>query len=151
MWLRSQRIHSGRLRDYIHQDDDAETSRTMLDPCRVWDDEHAEFAIGLRVPGCPHMVFGPGADDKTDEFTLWLFDGAGSWASVDYEPEGTDYAVDQYGPRRLWGEVEAAYSWWDGLRRPERERFGLTVTPDRQTVWLDDPAGGHAWQPEVGK
>jgi hypothetical protein len=48
-------------------------------------------------------------------------------------------AVSQYGPRRLWDEVEEAYSWWIEAGSPGRERFGMTVTADGQWVWLDHP------------
>ncbi|MGW3046210.1 hypothetical protein ACWC9T_41005 [Kitasatospora sp. NPDC001159] len=46
----------------------------------------------------------------------------------------------QYGPRRLWDEVAAAHRWWEDHGRPTPERFGLTVTADRQWAWLDRPA-----------
>ncbi|GHE03985.1 hypothetical protein [Streptomyces alanosinicus] len=48
--------------------------------------------------------------------------------------------VWQSGPRRLWDEAEAAYDWWLNNDRTSRERFGLTVTAEGQSVWLDDPA-----------
>ncbi|KQX52890.1 MULTISPECIES: methyltransferase domain-containing protein [unclassified Streptomyces] len=38
-----------------------------------------------------------------------------------------------------------ALSLWLRERRPERERFGVTVSGDRQWAWLDDPAGPYAW------
>ena len=45
----------------------------------------------------------------------------------------------QYGPRRLWDEVSAAYLRWARLGRPALDRFGLTITPDGQHLWLDTP------------
>ncbi|WP_255218798.1 hypothetical protein [Actinomadura formosensis] len=33
--------------------------------------------------------------------------------------------------------MEDAYRWWDGLDRPTADRWGLTVTPEGQYVWLD--------------
>ncbi|WP_328955082.1 hypothetical protein [Kitasatospora purpeofusca] len=33
----------------------------------------------------------------------------------------------------------ATYRWWADQGRPGCERFGLTVTPERQYVWLDSP------------
>ncbi|MFD7450082.1 hypothetical protein [Kitasatospora sp. NPDC059827] len=62
-----------------------------------------------------------------------------SWATVDREPGRTAYEVVQSGPRRLWDEVEAAWGRWDAHGRPGFERFGLTVSPDGQAVWLDTP------------
>ncbi|WP_330175797.1 methyltransferase domain-containing protein [Streptomyces sp. NBC_01498] len=36
-------------------------------------------------------------------------------------------------------------SLWEREGRPQRERFGLTVGPDRQWAWLDDPSGPYVW------
>ncbi|MFJ8658879.1 methyltransferase domain-containing protein [Streptomyces sp. NPDC093795] len=53
--------------------------------------------------------------------------------------------------RFLWGLVggtldrREALSLWLRERRPERERFGVTVSGDRQWAWLDDPGGPYAW------
>jgi hypothetical protein len=33
-----------------------------------------------------------------------------------------------------------AYQWWTEQDRPDRQQFHLTVTRERQWVWLDDPA-----------
>ncbi|MFG2005144.1 hypothetical protein ACGFNU_38965 [Spirillospora sp. NPDC048911] len=33
---------------------------------------------------------------------------------------------------------ENAYWWWQGLGCPTADRWGLTVTPEGQSVWLDD-------------
>jgi hypothetical protein len=49
--------------------------------------------------------------------------------------------VEQYGPRRLWEEVAETHRWWVGAGRPVRERFGVTVTPTGQCVWLDTADG----------
>lgn len=38
-----------------------------------------------------------------------------------------------------------ALSLWERERRPERERFGVTITGGRQWAWLDDPAGPYVW------
>ncbi|MEV5573300.1 protein-L-isoaspartate(D-aspartate) O-methyltransferase [Spirillospora sp. NPDC052269] len=47
--------------------------------------------------------------------------------------------VVQRGPRDLWDELEAAVRQWHAWERPGPERFGLTITPDDQHVWLDSP------------
>ncbi|MFJ4963574.1 hypothetical protein EES43_19245 [Streptomyces sp. ADI96-02] len=62
-----------------------------------------------------------------------------SWASADYTPERQEYAVTQYGPRRLWDEARSAYRAWEALGRPARDRAGLSVTAGGQQVWLDSP------------
>ncbi|MER8067058.1 methyltransferase domain-containing protein [Streptomyces sp. NPDC094034] len=38
-----------------------------------------------------------------------------------------------------------ALSLWERERRPERDRFGVTITGGRQWAWLDDPAGPYVW------
>jgi len=53
--------------------------------------------------------------------------------------------VTEGGPRPLWRMVEDAYRLWEGVGQPSWARFGLTATPDRQTVWLDDPVTGPHW------
>ncbi|MFC8505581.1 methyltransferase domain-containing protein [Streptomyces sp. NPDC057411] len=42
-------------------------------------------------------------------------------------------------------EGREALSLWQRERRPERERFGVTVSGGRQWAWLDDPDGAYAW------
>ncbi|MFJ1745890.1 hypothetical protein ACIOJD_06545 [Streptomyces sp. NPDC088116] len=116
----------------------ATTTRTGLDPRRVFGNEDAAFTAGVLVPDCRYGV-GHGPDG---EFTLWLADHtSGAWACVDYVPGATEFRLRQHGPRRLWAEVEAAYAWWEDAGSPERTRYGLTVTPAGQHLWLDAP--GH--------
>ncbi len=144
MWLRGQQVRWGRLREYIHHEDQADKTTTRLRPDAVTGHVDVEFAIGVQTPNCQHLTFH--ASDGSGEFTLWLFDAhTGAWAAVDYKPDAATCQVEQYGPRRLWDEVEAAYTWWDATGRPERERFGLTVTPERQYVWHNSPDSGHTW------
>jgi protein-L-isoaspartate(D-aspartate) O-methyltransferase len=38
-----------------------------------------------------------------------------------------------------------AFSLWERERRPDRERFGVTVDAERQWAWLDDPGGPYVW------
>ncbi|WP_381795227.1 methyltransferase domain-containing protein [Streptomyces niveus] len=114
----------------------ATTARTSLDPRDVFGDENAAFTAGVLVPDCRCTV-GHGPDG---EFTVWLADHAtGSWTSVDYVPDATEFDTHQHGPRRLWSEVETAYEWWQSACSPDRTRYGLTVTPTGQYVWLDTP------------
>ncbi|MEV6782642.1 methyltransferase domain-containing protein [Streptomyces sp. NPDC051098] len=42
-------------------------------------------------------------------------------------------------------DPQEALSLWERERRPQRERFGVTVSGDRQWAWLDDPEGPYAW------
>ncbi|MEV7089732.1 methyltransferase domain-containing protein [Streptomyces sp. NPDC093085] len=109
---------------------------TGLDPRAVFGDEDATFTAGVLVPGCRYSV-GHGPEG---EFTLWLADHAtGSWAGVDYVPGAGTHPLQQHGPRALWDEVREAYGWWRRAGSPARTRYGLTVTPTHQYVWLDTP------------
>lgn len=96
----------------------------------------AMFAIGVQVP----EAF-PLTERYADgSYTLWLHDSAvTSWATADWEPGRDEYEIVQSGPRRLWDAVAEAWTWWDDQGRPGFDRFGLTVTADGQTVWLDSP------------
>jgi protein-L-isoaspartate O-methyltransferase len=38
-----------------------------------------------------------------------------------------------------------ALSLWERERRPQRDRFGVTVSGQHQWAWLDDPEGPYAW------
>ena len=138
MWLRQHRVLLGSLREYVHADDHSDRKTTELDPRAIFGDPDGDFAVATRIHDC--TWYRANAADGSGEFTIWLLGLAGerSWASVDFEGHAP-YAVEQYGPRRLWDEVEAAYRWWTEVGRPSTDRFGLTVGPDRQQVWLDVP------------
>ncbi len=62
---------------------------------------------------------------------LWVADTeATSWASVDYDGlDAASFRVRQHGPRRLWHEIETAYTAWDRLGRPPIDQHTLTMTP----------------------
>jgi methyltransferase of ATP-grasp peptide maturase system len=138
MWLRRDRVLLGPLREYVHADDHPDRKTTELDPREVFGDPDIDFAVATRVSDVSwHRV---DAADESGEFTVWLLglSGERSWASIDFEGH-SPYAVEQYGPRRLWDEIEAAYGWWIEAGRPTTDRFGLTVGPDGQHVWLNSP------------
>ncbi|MEU1121497.1 MULTISPECIES: methyltransferase domain-containing protein [unclassified Streptomyces] len=98
------------------------------------------FAYGLRIPHCTMVVAG-----KRDGVRpVWLYSRTDhSWACVMFR-DGDTAPVWQRGDRRLWDEAHAAYDWWADNGRPDHTRFGLTVTPEGESVWLDSPAG--AWR-----
>jgi len=141
MWLRAQRTPIASVEDDVHDLDAAETATTELHPYDVVGEYDASLAIGLRVPSRKNIVVR--AEDGSGAYTVWFVDqGSGSWASISSTPDAATYPVRQFGRRRLWDEIEAAYRWWDGHGRPGRERYGMTVTPSGQRVWLDDPVNG---------
>ncbi len=104
----------------------------LLDPSAV-------FAAGLLLPGVGRAVrHGAG-----HTVSLCLVDPAtGSWALLRTpgEPRFGRSEVRQKGPRFLADELERAHGLWREAGRPDPGRFGLTVTPDRQSVWIDDEA-----------
>ncbi|MEU8272490.1 methyltransferase domain-containing protein [Sphaerisporangium sp. NPDC049002] len=129
MQMRSQRWslpqHEGDYRD----------SATYLDPRRVVRSSYgAEVAIAAMLPD----VSGAHEDQDGGEFHLSLW-SADSDAQVHYAPEYKRVAVLQRGARDLWGELQAAYLRWVSWGSPDRDRFGMTVTPAGQFVWLDTP------------
>lgn len=94
------------------------------------------FALGLRVRGCTQAV----AEKRDGARPVWFYGlDDRSWACVMFRDGEAEAAVWQSGPRRLWDEVEASYRWWEAQGRPGHDRFGLTVTPEGQRVWLDEP------------
>jgi hypothetical protein len=124
--------------------DHAESRTTTVDPHTPW--QHlvvwfiASFDLG---PGVEHGY--TGSDTTRPPTVSWLSTPDGSWAEVTLTSRDGRHAVAEGGPRRLWSIVERAHRAWVELDRPGWDRFGLTVTPDRQTVWLDRPDGDHAW------
>jgi protein-L-isoaspartate O-methyltransferase len=115
-------------------EEDAQITTSRLYPREVFTDFNAGFAVGVKLPGCR-----PGQKDEGGaEKTLLLSHAAsGSWASL--TPGTADHEVCQFGPRRLWDELEAARDWWIHAGRPDHTRFGITVTPEGQVFWLDTP------------
>ncbi|WP_067805299.1 methyltransferase domain-containing protein [Actinomadura formosensis] len=120
--------------------DDADRSGTMLDPRTV-----SEAGPGLQlavVDLAPGLAYWEKHHDD-GAFSLLLFEvgrPGGSWAACDWEPGNRLYEVLQYGERRLWDELEDAFEWWVRHDGPGVDRFGLTVTPEGDRLWLDEPA-----------
>lgn len=124
MMLRAQRTAA---RWNPHHAVDAVASRTRLDPRLITRNGPGTLlAIAAR---CPSVGLFP-VDNDDGSFSLLLFevgDSEGAWASCDWEPGSADHEVTQYGERRLWDEVEAAFLWWVAAGSPGEERFGITV------------------------
>lgn len=91
-----------------------------------------EFFAGLALPGVRPIR--DGADDGVS-----LVHPDGSW--VHHRKRAGADEVAQGGPRALWELAEAAYVEWCELGKPDRDRFGVTVTGERQEFWLDAPTG----------
>lgn len=95
-------------------------------PSNVYYDNDFRFFLDMTIPG---LATGYG-----DPHNLTIIAPDGSHAHV--TPEGN---LTQSGPRRLWDDVETSHHTWRSLGAPPRERFGLTVTSQHQTIWLDTP------------
>jgi protein-L-isoaspartate(D-aspartate) O-methyltransferase len=142
MMLRAQRHLRGDPAGFLHHENQAGIFSTQLDPRTLAAESSpgADLAIGELVPGCQFRVVE--SADHAGPATFYLFETRtreGSWANAEFRPGRQRFAVSQYGPRRLWDEVEEAYSWWLEAGCPGRERFGMTVTADDQWVWHDHP------------
>ncbi len=106
------------------------TAATVVSPASPF-----EFFAGLELPGVVPTGVPPDA-------TL-LFHPDGSWAR--HHTDRGRHLVTQDGPRRLWDEVEKAYENWADLGQPRRSRFGITVDPNVQELWLDNPDSPYRW------
>ncbi|GAA4224854.1 methyltransferase domain-containing protein [Actinomadura meridiana] len=152
MMLRGQRPESGSLSSFLHHESHAKQYSTSISPRAIG---RADDAPGWQTYGGGVVItaLAPGvrfdlceADDGTGEATLWLretYPGAretGSWATVEYVPGASEYEVTSHGDRDLWNEVSRAWVYWNDLGQPARDRFGVTVSPEGQAVWLDEPS-----------
>jgi methyltransferase of ATP-grasp peptide maturase system len=121
-----------------------DTRRTDL-PVEIIADEANpfEFFAALTVPGdgWNHLTFTPSNGAPTE---TWLAQGDGSWACHTTSPDGV-HTVRQGGPTWLWDQVETAHQQWHRLNRPTRDRLGLTIDNDHDTIWLDHPDASHRW------
>lgn len=147
MHLRQQRISWRGVSDTVHHEGEQQVSATRLDPRYLVEINHDMLvALGIQLPSIQYII--AHAQDESQEFTIWFADLTdGSWASVDYVPGQTEFEVCQYGQRRVWDDVEAAYRWWAAAGKPHAGRFHLNVTPHEQYYSLDHPHGKR-WQCE---
>lgn len=141
MKLRAQRLSLAEHAEYAPPDamERADASTTAITEAEFVTGKYTAvpFALGLRVRDCAQAV----ADKREGARPVWFYGLSDrSWACVMFRDGQPEARVWQSGPRRLWDEVETAYRWWVGHGGPDHTRFGLTVTPEGQRVWLDDPA-----------
>lgn len=144
MKARSQRrspvVHSEYVSGVV--DPDKSKSVTITEPEFLGETRFSpqRFALGLKLHDVVHIA----ADEKRDgKRPVWFYSLSDrSWACVMFR-DGDDAQVWQSGSRRLWDEAAAAYQWWTEKGKPDYERFGLTVTAEGQSAWVDDPA--EAW------
>lgn len=136
MELRDQRRPRAALAEVVRDTDTPERSDTDLHASHLCND-NTPFVIGAFVPGC-EWEYEP-ATSEDGRWRVWFLDAATrSWARFDYQPDTRRWPVHQFGPRRLWDEVTAAYHQWERIGRPPVEQWRFTVTPAGQRVELAD-------------
>lgn len=131
MWIRSERPTVD-----LQVPDESTSRRSPIDPAQVLGLGYfQDFAIGLQVPDVSYSHRGEG-DDRQVQFV----DEAGTSATiVRYGNWWEEDAVRSWGPRDVWAEVTAAYTWYELRGRPHITRFGITAGKDGQYAWLDEP------------
>lgn len=145
MRLRDQRVepHFATFHSTDEEEAQASITETAVHPAEVASGDYALgaiIAIGTRVAEC-QMDYFPSRDPNSHNGTLRLVDQCSrSWARLYYDHDGgPPYQVHQYGPRRLWDEVEAAHTWWVEHDRPSANHWQFTVTPEGQQITLINP------------
>ncbi|WP_406346866.1 hypothetical protein [Streptomyces sp. NBC_00648] len=132
MWIRSERPTRA-----LNVPEESTARSSPLDPAEVleagWEQD---FVIGLHTADVAFSHRGDGADRRVQ-----FVDQAGTSATiVRYRDWWQADAVKSWGPRDLWDEVVAAFTWYATQGRPAVTEFGLTV----------DSSGQHAWYGNTG-
>ncbi len=139
MYLRAQRPTRAAVEDVVSPYDAYDERTSTLHPWEPVGDRHIRFLIGLRVNDCRTV-----AVPDEDSYVVYALDpDSHSWASIHVTDDDSNeqvFPVHQFGPRRLWDEIEAAHHWWVDVGRPHANRFGVKAQPDgQQWVFLDNP------------
>jgi methyltransferase of ATP-grasp peptide maturase system len=113
---------------------------TTLDPRTPWTNPVVWFLTALRIG--PHYRMGySGGDPRHGPNAVCLStpDGSRSEITLTANADGTR-TVRETGHRRLWSHLEDAHRLWEAAGHPNWPRLGLTVTPNTQTLYADEPA-----------
>lgn len=133
MELREQRVADSDTEGLLWDDPDAEVSYTDIPPWPVLGNESCRWAVAVAVPSCRYDLWTKTEDRPTG--VAWLRDPLSrSWATVAQAEDR--YIVRQFGPRRLWDEVEVAYRYWLRRGEPPLEAWEFAITAERQSVYL---------------
>lgn len=115
-----------------------------LNMLRPWENLVVWFLVGLSVSaeiGYRHTI-----DETSGQpADVLLTSSDGSWCQASQHPGSGRVQVREGGPTQLWRAVENADRLWRDIGEPGWERFGLTVTPDRQWVWLEASDSEYTW------
>ncbi|MGH3916782.1 MAG: protein-L-isoaspartate(D-aspartate) O-methyltransferase, partial [Pseudonocardiaceae bacterium] len=124
---------------------DAQQRTTVLVRERLWENPPLWFLLHLWQGG--RMGFGYVLDPVTrGPGAVFFSTEDGSWCELSTVDEEGTRQVWEGGPRRLWTSIEAGLEFWRQQGEPGWNRFGLTLTPHRHTIWLDTPDSHHQWQ-----
>lgn len=140
MRLRDQRFVRRPVRPTDEEEEQAGVSETELHPADVLNTDHAMgaiIALTVSMKNCRTSYTEP-ENDPDGDGVLWVIDhSTDSWARLEHRPgEPGPYKVRQFGPRRLWDEVEEAHQWWVDKGKPGADRWLFTVTPLGQQIEL---------------
>ncbi len=129
MEVRSQRTAGTPGDNFNWQDDTADRRITKIKPWLMFSDIVSRWALAVALPSCRYNM-------EENKF-VWLRDPVSrSWASVVPDGDGP-FLVRQKGIRRLWDEAESAYRWWIDHGKPAGPDWVWTITPEHQTIQLD--------------
>lgn len=122
----------------------ARSRESTLDATRPWEHSVLWFLAHFQLP--PGISFGLcGKDTSRPPTTTFLSAADGSWCEIDELSTDGARRVWEAGPHQLWRIIEDAHATWLTRGRPGWERFGLTVRPAQQWVWLDSPDSDIRW------
>jgi methyltransferase of ATP-grasp peptide maturase system len=115
--------------------------RTTIPPYPWWD--HRLVWLLAQLEGLPADVhIGMHLDPDTREPTAsFLSAPDGSWVAVSLTGSQGQYDVLEGGPTALWDSLERAHQVWLAHEQPGWTRLGLTITPQHQRLWIDNPEG----------
>jgi hypothetical protein len=116
---------------------------TTVDPRTPWTSLVVWFLAAFDL-GRDVSIGYSGTDPTHPPSAVRIATPDGSWAEIDPDDQlaSGSRVVTEGGSRALWQMVERAHGTWDSNDRPGWERFGITITPGRQAVWLDGPDVG---------
>ncbi|MGH4015223.1 MAG: methyltransferase domain-containing protein [Pseudonocardiaceae bacterium] len=114
--------------------------RTTTTPPSPWYDNRVVWLLAQLHGLSPGARIGMQLDPDTRQPTDSLLSASdGSWAAVSLANHDSHYDVIEGGPTALWEHVERAHQLWLDHDQPDWPRLGLTVTPERQHLWIDTP------------
>jgi protein-L-isoaspartate O-methyltransferase len=114
--------------------------RTTITPPNPWYSNRVVWLLAQLQGLPPGVQIGMQLDPDTRQPTASLVSTPdGSWAAVSLTSHDGRHDVVEGGPVALWEHVERAHQVWLDHNQPDWPRLGLTVTPQRQHLWIDTP------------